>query len=79
MGLKDKLANLPEVSHPLYCTLGKILDELPKEDKDALTSALVSHASTRSITEVLRTEGYKVDRQTVTLHRKGFCRCKEAK
>lgn len=77
MGLKDKLVNLQQNPDPTFCTLGNIIHGLDSDDKDALLSALNSPASTRAITEVLKTEGYKIDRQTITLHRKGFCRCKE--
>ena len=78
MSLKEKLNSLPDVSRGTSCTLGKIINELPREDSEALINALSSGASTRAIFDVLKTEGYKIDRQTVTLHRKGFCRCTEA-
>lgn len=57
------------------CPIGVILDGLDDEDRKALESALASSASTRSIHNVLRAEGLRVTRDTVTFHRKGFCRC----
>lgn len=81
MGLKDKLEQIKPGANPLdgFCTVGKIIEQLPKEDGEALISALKSRASTRAIYRVLKDEGFKLERQTVTLHRKGFCRCAEAK
>lgn len=78
MGLANKLSNLHEFTYKTKkCPLGLLIDDLSEEDKQALTSALESKASNRGITEALRSEGFKIDRQTITLHRKGFCRCKE--
>lgn len=79
MGLADKLTALAaRVDVSPVCTVGVILASLEEEDSKALQSALTSQASTRGIHEALKSEGFKIDRQTVSLHRKGFCRCKEA-
>lgn len=78
MGLANKLSNLNEFTFKTNkCSLGVLIDDLPEEDRRALANALESKASNRGIHEALRSEGFKIDRQTITLHRKGFCRCKE--
>jgi hypothetical protein len=79
MGLANKLNALADNSQKRSdaCPLGNLIDELSEEDSVALRTALASPASTRSIFDALRAENFKIDRQTITLHRKGFCRCKE--
>lgn len=80
MGLANRLNEIATASEQknVACSLGQLKSELSKEDAEALDSALNSPASTRSIHEALRAEGFKIDRASVTLHRKGFCRCKES-
>lgn len=80
MGLASKLNALTETSAVKHdtCSVGLLLFELTEDDRKALQSALTSPASTRSIYDALRTEGFRIDRQSLTLHRKGFCRCKES-
>lgn len=79
MGLADKLNGLTEASqrNKALCSVGQLLSDLALEDREALGQALASSASTRSIYDALRTENYKLDRQSITLHRKGYCRCEE--
>lgn len=59
------------------CPVGRIIENLNDEDRLALVRVLGSAASTRSIHQALRHEGFSIERQSVTLHRKGYCRCKE--
>lgn len=79
MGLAHKLNELTAVSEQRLseCTVGQLIESLSADDASALISALNSPASTRSIHEALKAESYKVDRSLLSLHRKGFCRCKE--
>lgn len=79
VGLAHKLNQIVSVSQLRKddCPVGQLIDSLDKEDADALRSALESSASTRSIHGALRAESYRVDRGLLSLHRKGFCRCKE--
>lgn len=78
MTLENKLNSLKHTrSSKSVCTVGEIINELPQAEKDALISALDSRASTRGIFDALKSEGFRIDRQTVALHRKGYCRCKE--
>lgn len=79
MGLAHKLNQLTAVSEQrvIECSVGQLIDSLSEDDASALISALNSPASTRSIYAALRAESYKVDRALLSLHRKGFCRCKE--
>ena len=79
MGLAHKLNEITAVSKQrvVECPVGQLIDSLDKDDAEALKSALESPASTRSIHETLRAESYRVDRGLLSLHRKGFCRCKE--
>jgi hypothetical protein len=78
MSLENKLNSLKQIRDlNNVCTVGGIINELPEVEKKALVSALSSKASTRGIYDALKSEGFKIDRQTITLHRKGYCRCKE--
>lgn len=78
MSLENKLNSLTQMRNlKNVCTVGDIINELPQAEKDALISALESRASTRGIFDALKSEGFRIDRQTITLHRKGYCRCKE--
>ena len=80
LGLAHKLNEITAVSKQrvIGCPVGQLIDSLDVEDAEALRSALVSPASTRSIHEALRAESLRVDRGLLSLHRKGFCRCKES-
>jgi hypothetical protein len=79
MGLANKLNNLNDAQYRgVKCPLGTLIDSLPEEDRQALVSAIESKASTRGIHDALKSENFKIDRQTITLHRKGYCRCKES-
>lgn len=80
MGLAHKLNEITAISKKrvVGCTVSQLIDSLEKEDAEALKSALNSPASTRSIHDALRAESHTVDRNLLSLHRKGFCRCKEA-
>lgn len=57
------------------CPVARILTQLDPEDVTALTSALNSAASTRSIHQALRESGYGIDRTYLSLHRENRCRC----
>jgi len=80
MGLANRLDALASTSQENIdvCPLGKIINDSSEEDRRAILKVLASPASTRSIWEALKAENFKLDRQTVALHRKGFCRCQEA-
>jgi hypothetical protein len=79
MGLADKLHEVTASSHQKQagCKMAQLMAGFCAEDFEALQSAFASPASTRSIHQVLLSEGHVIDRATVTAHRKGFCRCKE--
>ena len=79
MGLAHKLNEITTTSKQrvVECPVGQLVQSLDADDAEALKSALDSPASTRSIHEALRAESYRVDRGLLSLHRKGFCRCKE--
>lgn len=71
-----QLRTLAEVAASV-CTVGILLDELDPEDRQALESALKSPASIRSIHKALRASGHVVDRNLLSIHRKGRCACQE--
>jgi hypothetical protein len=79
LGLADKLSDLTSASieKTIGCPVALLINSLSEEDATALTRALKSPASTRSIHIALRAEGYTVDRDLLGRHRKGFCRCRE--
>lgn len=79
MGLADKLSDLTSLSieKEIGCPVSLLTNSLNEEDAIALKKALKSPASTRSIHIALRAEGYTVDRDLLSRHRKGFCRCRE--
>ena len=75
MGLKEALeAN--SFSRPGYrCRICVLLDELPKDDAEALREALLDPAVKGSwIAKALESEGHSVRQNTVQRHRRQDCR-----
>ena len=74
MGLKEAIAAHSN-SRPGYrCTVCTLLDELPKDDAEALREALRDPAVKGSwIAKALESEGHAIRQNTVTRHRRGDC------
>jgi hypothetical protein len=75
----DLLNRLKAISTdaPKPCSLGQIIAGLDAETAEALQRVLANQkVSIRSIHSSLNAEGYKVDRQTISEHRNGYCRCR---
>lgn len=72
--LASRLTELDAASIP-GCSVSKIIAELDDETAQLLNRVLDGAASTRSIWDALRNEGYKIDRTTLQMHRNGRCIC----
>lgn len=57
------------------CPVARIIFELDEEDGQALKSVIKSGASIRAIHRTLREAGFAIERQSISLHREGRCRC----
>jgi hypothetical protein len=75
--LSEKLSTLQTRAeiNSLGCSVARLKTQLDAEDQQAFTSALNSKASTRSIHQTLRAAGHIIDRNLLSLHRKGHCAC----
>lgn len=76
--LSTQLSTLKEVTDlNQQCRMQAIYRQLDEEDRKTLTRVLQSGTSTRKIHQVLRQHGHRIDRNLLSLHRKGFCTCKD--
>jgi hypothetical protein len=72
--LSDRLS---ELEGELYeCPLVRFCSTLEPEDSKALMKALDGHVPVRAIHRVLRSEGYRISRETLSTHRRGMCGCR---
>lgn len=73
MGLAESLNNTLSVQK--LCPLGRTIEKLNEEDRDALIAALASNMSYRTIEMALRKEGHKTGTNTILEHRRKNCAC----
>jgi hypothetical protein len=75
VGLAESLVKAKEASRKgAFCSMCRLIDDLDKDDREALVSALKDptiYSST--IGRALRSEGYKMADVTVQRHRRGGC------
>jgi hypothetical protein len=80
LGLADKLKEATRSEPGLPCGVGKLLDELQGDDKEALqivfsTRSKSGTISNRQIHEILLGEGFDIAFASINLHRRQQCRC----
>ena len=73
MGLAESLTK--STTTLKLCGIGKILLKLNDEDKAALTGALASEITYRTIELALRKEGHKTSVNSILEHRRKECAC----
>lgn len=77
--MSDLLSRLKAIepdSNKKPCTLGRILQEVDAETAQVLQKLLDNpKVSNRVLHSSLRAD-YKIDRQTISEHRAGYCRCR---
>lgn len=75
MSLLEQLAR-PKSPFRSRCTVAKLLEQLPSEDREALTRALADPKfQGTQISRALRAEGHRVGDDSVRRHRRGDCAC----
>lgn len=75
MSLIDRLKTL-ESAEPLNtCPMARVFSELDEETATLLKKILESKTSTKLIHQELHKEGVKIARDSISIHRKGQCRC----
>jgi predicted transcriptional regulator len=78
--LSTQLSTLKEATDLTeQCRMQAIYLQLDEEDRETLKRVLKGNTSTRKIHQVLRQNGHRIDRNLLSLHRKGFCTCKDGK
>jgi hypothetical protein len=80
MSLADKLKTAVRSEPGLPCGVGRLLEKLEGEDKEALqiifsTRSISGTISNRQIHEIIISEGHDVAFASVRLHRLQQCRC----
>lgn len=76
MALVDRIKDdAPERKHGLPCSVGKLLEDLPADEADALRHMLGNGWSMTQIYEAVTNEGHQIGMQTINRHRSRACRC----
>ncbi len=77
MSFSDRLAESQALrERPHNCPVARLLDEMPATDREACVTALADDKySTLQIVGVLRAEGYKISRTSISEHRTNRCLC----
>ena len=74
MALADDLAGLtPSNQRGPHCTTGRILAEMPDDDRDAILNALARGVPATNVSDILRANGIAVAAQSLIRHTKGRC------
>lgn len=77
MSLAKRLENQPPVTKGPRCTMGVLLEELPKSEAQALRDALADpNWRTTWIRDALQEEGHALSHTSVARHRRGACQCR---
>ena len=78
MTLHDRLAALAG-EQPTTCPAQRLIDALSEDEAQVLADLLTDRSvSTFRIWQALRAEGYKISRDTISIHRQGRCYCAKA-
>ena len=57
------------------CSVKRLIEDLSTEDKKAFNDAIQSGIPLATMVRALRTEGYKLSRDTLSAHIKQQCKC----
>jgi hypothetical protein len=71
--LTDKLANLE--GELFDCSVARFCGKLSEEEAQAVLKALDSHVPIRAIHRAIRSEGYRISRESLSTHRRRMCGC----
>jgi tetrahydromethanopterin S-methyltransferase subunit A len=77
-GLVPFSENLERYTLPRHnsCAMGRILDLVQNEDKEAIEKALANRQISGTVlSKALKTEGYSISAFSVRRHRRGECAC----
>lgn len=75
MSIADKLASVAPIKSGKACSMCSILDQLNKEDKEAIIGAMSipisdpQRITDRQIADILKSEGYEISPNSVYRHR----------
>jgi len=80
MGLADKLNSTPRSEPGLPCGVGKLMNELDGDDRQALEAVFSERSrpgtiSNVQIHEILLGEGHDIAFASISMHRRKQCRC----
>lgn len=76
MALADDLSGLtPSNQRGPHCTTGRIMAEMPDEDRAAVMDALARGVPATAVSDILRANGVTVAAQSLIRHTKGRCQC----
>jgi hypothetical protein len=76
MSLAEDLKEIAPKVHPMKCSVGELLKQLPDEDATSLKEVLANDQIRHSdICKALRANGHSFTGSTLARHRNKFCRC----
>lgn len=76
MTLADRLESVQaEANTPKRCKIGQLVDGMNETERAAYEELVQLVGSYTRLSEIMRDEGYKNDKTTLTRHLKGKCIC----
>jgi hypothetical protein len=57
------------------CSIGALIDNMPKEDQEALKKAILEKIPPIAIYRILKSENYRLSKDGLYYHLKGQCKC----
>ena len=76
MSLADRLQHAKAERKGPRCSVAKLMDRMPAQDREALQAALDDdQLEARAIWRALLAEGYDITDQPLGRHRRGICQC----
>jgi DNA-binding CsgD family transcriptional regulator len=69
------LERLLGANGPSVCPVAKLIATLTEAEAELLQRVMLSSASTRQIHNELTASGFRIGRDTIANHRRGWCRC----
>ena len=76
MALADAIESKIKPPREKFCTVPTLIDSLSDEDKKTFLAHLEKGTPTVTLTEALRSEGYKMGDEKLNKHRRGLCECR---
>lgn len=75
MSLRESIEEVRFIKENEPCPFSKIINQLNKEDKEALQDALDKRLPDVTIANALRKEGFRIAEISISKHRRALCRC----